>query len=296
LKVSGFTFIRNAIKLDYPIVEAIQSILPICDEVVVAVGNSDDSTLELIQSIDPVKIRIIETIWDDNLRENGAVLALETNKAFQAIDSESDWAFYIQGDEVIHERYLETIRNAMIYYQNRNDIDGLLFNYLHFYGSYDYVGASSKWYREEIRVVKNNKSIYSFNDAQGFRKGENQKLNVAKIQAYVYHYGWVKEPKAMQQKQESFNRLWHDDQWINENVSKSISFEYEEHVSQLSIFQDTHPKVMRNRINNKNWKFDYDISRNKRSLKDQFKDFLLKIGINASYQNYRLIEKFEQED
>jgi hypothetical protein len=281
--------------LDYPIVEAIQSILPICDEVVVAVGNSGDSTLELIQSIDPVKIRIIETIWDDNLRENGAVLALETNKAFQAIDSESDWAFYIQGDEVIHQRYLETIRNAMIYYQNRNDIDGLLFNYLHFYGSYDYVGASSKWYREEIRVVKNNKSIYSFNDAQGFRKGENQKLNVAKIQAYVYHYGWVKEPKAMQQKQESFNRLWHDDQWINENVSKSISFEYEEHVSQLSIFQDTHPKVMRNRINNKNWKFDYDISRNKRSLKDQFKDFLLKIGINASYQNYRLIEKFEQE-
>ena len=296
MKVSGFTFIRNAIKLDYPIVEAIQSILPICDEVVVAVGNSGDSTLELIQSIDPVKIRIIETIWDDNLRENGAVLALETNKAFQAIDSESDWAFYIQGDEVVHERYLETIRNAMIYYQNRNDIDGLLFNYLHFYGSYDYVGASSKWYREEIRVVKNNKSIYSFNDAQGFRKGENQKLNVAKIQAYVYHYGWVKEPKAMQQKQESFNRLWHDDQWINENVSKSISFEYEEHVSQLSIFQDTHPKVMRNRINNKNWKFDYDISRNKRSLKDQFKDFLLKIGINASYQNYRLIEKFEQED
>ena len=296
MKVSGFTFIRNAIKLDYPIVEAIQSILPICDEVVVAVGNSEDSTLELIQSIDPVKIRIIETIWDDNLRENGAVLALETNKAFQAIDSESDWAFYIQGDEVIHERYLETIRNAMIYYQNRNDIDGLLFNYLHFYGSYDYVGASSKWYREEIRVIKNNKSIYSFNDAQGFRKGENQKLNVAKIQAYVYHYGWVKEPKAMQQKQESFNRLWHDDQWINENVSKSISFEYEEHVSQLSIFQDTHPKVMRNRINNKNWKFDYDISRNKRSLKDQFKDFLLKIGINASYQNYRLIEKFEQED
>ncbi len=295
MKVSGFTFIRNAIKLDYPIVEAIQSILPICDEVVVAVGNSGDSTLELIQSIDPVKIRIIETIWDDNLRENGAVLALETNKAFQAIDSESDWAFYIQGDEVIHQRYLETIRNAMIYYQNRNDIDGLLFNYLHFYGSYDYVGASSKWYREEIRVVKNNKSIYSFNDAQGFRKGENQKLNVAKIQAYVYHYGWVKEPKAMQQKQESFNRLWHDDQWINENVSKSISFEYEEHVSQLSIFQDTHPKVMRNRINNKNWKFDYDISRNKRSLKDQFKDFLLKIGINASYQNYRLIEKFEQE-
>ena len=40
MRVSGFTFIRNAIHYDYPIVEAIHSILPLCDEVVVAVGNS----------------------------------------------------------------------------------------------------------------------------------------------------------------------------------------------------------------------------------------------------------------
>ena len=138
MKVTGFTFIRNAIKLDYPIVEAINSILPICDNFVVAVGNSEDDTLKLIQSIDPSKISIIQTIWDDTLRENGAVLAIETNKAFQAIGIESDWAFYIQGDEVIHEQYLEIIHKAMVYYKNRNDIDGLLFNYLHFYGSYDY--------------------------------------------------------------------------------------------------------------------------------------------------------------
>ena len=293
MKVTGFTFIRNAIKLDYPIVEAIQSILPICNDFVVALGNSEDATLELIQSIDPVKIRILETIWDDNLRENGAVLAIETNKAFQSIDSDSDWAIYIQGDEVIHEQYLQLIERAMIYYQNRAEIDGLLFNYLHFYGSYDYVGASSNWYREEIRVIKNNKQIYSYRDAQGFRKGNNEKLKVAKIPAYVYHYGWVKEPKAMQQKQESFHRLWHSDEWLDEHILKSEVFEYEEHVSQLKKFNNSHPSVMFERIRRKNWKFDYDISRNKRSLKDHIKDFLLKIGINASYQNYRLVEKFK---
>lgn len=293
MKVTGFTFIRNAIKLDYPIVEAIKSILPVCDDFIVAVGNSEDATLELIQSIDPQKIKIIETIWDDALRENGAVLAIETNKAFQAIKSESDWAFYIQGDEVIHEQYHEIIRNAMIHYQNRADIDGLLFNYLHFYGSYDYVGASTKWYGEEIRIIKNNKQIYSFKDAQGFRKGINEKMNVAKIPAFVYHYGWVKEPKAMQHKQESFHRLWHDDHWMEQNIIKSDHFEYEAHVSQLKLFHGSHPKVMENRIIHKNWKFDYDISRNKRSLKDHLKDFLLKFGINASYQNYRLIESFK---
>ena len=64
MKVSGFTFIRNAIKYDYPIAEAIKSILPICDEVVVAVGKSDDETLSLVKGIDP-KVRVIDTVWDE---------------------------------------------------------------------------------------------------------------------------------------------------------------------------------------------------------------------------------------
>ena len=193
MKVSGFTFIRNAVKYDYPVVEAIKSILPVCDDVYVAVGNSEDSTLELIQSIDKQKIKIIETTWDNSPEVNrgGMVFALETNKAFQAIPADSDWAFYIQGDEVIHEKYLGNIYSSMEKYQYDKQVDGLLFNYMHFYGSYDYIGISPKWYRNEIRIIKNDKSIYSFRDAQGFRKGEDLKLNVKPVDAYVYHYGWV---------------------------------------------------------------------------------------------------------
>jgi len=293
LKVTGFTFIRNGVKLDYPIVEAILSILPICDDFVVAVGNSEDDTLQLIQSIHPDKIRIIETIWDDSLRENGAVLAVETNKAFQAIDSDSDWAFYIQGDEVIHEEYLPIIQAAMLKFKDDKKVDGLLFNYRHFYGSYDYIGASNSWYKDEIRVIKNDKNIYSFKDAQGFRKGNNEKLNVVAIPAYVNHYGWVKDPRAMQQKQESFHKLWHNDEWLDKNVAKAESFEYEKHVSQLSKFSGSHPKVMSERLIRVNWKFDFDISMSKRSFKDRLKDMLLVIGINPNYQNYKLIKKFK---
>ena len=293
MKVTGFSFIRNGIKLDYPIVEAIQSILPICDDFIVAVGNSDDETLALIQSIDPLKIRIIQTIWDDSLRENGAVLAVETNKAFQAIEIDTDWAFYIQGDEVIHEKYLPIIKAAMLAYKDDLKIDGLLFNYQHFYGSYDYLGASNSWYKDEIRVIRNNKSFYSFKDAQGFRKGNNEKLKVISIPAFVNHYGWVKDPRAMQQKQESFHKLWHDDDWLDKNVAKAESFEYEKHVSQLVKFTDSHPKVMEERLKRVNWKFDYDISMSKRSTKDRLKDLLLKIGINPNYQNYKLIGRFK---
>ena len=289
MKISGFTVIRNAIKYDYPIVEAIQSILPLCDEVVVAVGNSDDNTLELIQNIDP-KIRIIETIWDDTLREGGRVLAVETDKAFAAIAADSDWAFYIQGDEVIHEKYHPAILTAMKKYKNDLKIEGLLFNYKHFYGSYDYVGSSLSWYLDEIRIVRNRKDIFSYRDAQGFRKQPNEKLNVKKIDAYVYHYGWVKAPEVMQKKQESFHKMWHDDKWVEENVVKAVEFDYQSKIDQLKLFDETHPFVMQKRIADKNWKFEYDISYNKIRMKDRLKNFLRNyLNIDIRYKNYNKI-------
>src|SRR6478735_2743781 len=169
MKVSGFSFIRNAIKYDYPIVEAITSILPLCDEFVVAFGNSDDETEKLIRSIDSEKIRIIPTVWDDSLREGGAVLAVETNKAFDAISADSDWCFYIQGDEAIHEQDFPKIKEAMLKWKDHKEVEGLLFNYRHFYGSYDYIGDTRRWYRKEIRIIRNDKRIRSYKDAQGFR-------------------------------------------------------------------------------------------------------------------------------
>ncbi len=290
MKVTGFTFIRNAIKFDYPIVESINSILPLCNDFVVAVGNSDDNTLDLIQNIDKKKIKIIETVWDDSLREGGGVLADETNKAFHAIENDTDWCFYIQGDEVVHEKYLDTVIKAMETYKDDQRVDGLLFNYRHFYGSYDYIGESYRWYRREIRVIRNKKSIYSYRDAQGFRKGTNKKLHVKYIDACIYHYGWVKDPRAMQNKQLNFNKYWHDDHWIDKNVLKASEFNYSD-VDALALFNDTHPKVMEQRIKQKNWKFDYDISRNSFSGKDKFRRFIEKFaGIRLmEYKNYKII-------
>ena len=286
MKVTGFTFIRNALIYDYPVVEAIRSIMPLCDEFVVAVGNSDDTTLKLISQIDPSKVRIIETVWDDSLREGGRVLALETDKAYKVISDDSDWAFYIQGDEVIHEKYLEPIKNAMLKWKDHPEVDGLLFDYLHFYGSYDYVGSSGKWYPHEIRIIRKSDSIYSYRDAQGFRKGENKKLNVKPANACIYHYGWVKDPSAMQRKQENFHKLWHPDTWLEKNVVKANEFDYSG-IDALKLFDRTHPAVMLERIQKKNWKFDFDIAFSNLSLKDRFKIFLRKyLGIEIGYKNY----------
>ena len=289
MKVTGFSFIRNGIKYDYPIVEAIQSILPLCDEVVVAVGQSEDETRALIESIHPEKIRIIDTVWDDSLREGGRVLAVETDKAFHAIGNDSDWCIYIQGDEVIHEQYHEEMLRGMKTYKDDKNVDGLLMKYRHFYGSYDYVGASAGWYKHEIRIIKNNKSIYSYQDAQGFRKGDNEKLFVQPIDAYVHHYGWVKEPEAMQRKQENFHMLWHSDEKVKEMVKETNAFDYEEGMSELKKFKGTHPEVMKKRLAEKNWTFDVDISINRKSIKDYFKNFMYyKLHVDIGYKNYKL--------
>lgn len=287
MKISGFTIARNVIKYDYPIVEAITSILPICDEVVVAVGKSEDDTLGLIKSINSPKIKIIETVWDESLREGGKVLADETDKAFAAVSKDSDWAFYIQGDEVIHEKYLPTIKQAMEKFKDDKTVEGLLFNYTHFYGSYDYMGDSRRWYRKEIRVIKNDKNISSYLDAQGFRK-KGEKLKVKHIEADVYHYGWVKPPEAQQAKQQTFNKLWHDDEWMKKNVQNVNEFDYSQ-TDSVALFKGTHPKVMQERINKMNWKFTFDPTQKKLSLKVKLLMFIeticgWRIGENKNYK------------
>ncbi|MEY4867044.1 MAG: hypothetical protein RLY64_1298 [Bacteroidota bacterium] len=288
MKVSGFTFIRNAEKYDYPIVEAISSILPLCDEVVVAVGNSEDSTRALVEALGP-KIRIVDTVWDDEMREGGRVLALETDKALAAVSPDSDWAIYIQGDECFHENDYANIRSAMEKWKRDEHVEGLLFKYLHFYGSYDYVGSSSRWYHHEIRIIRPGKGVFSYKDAQGFRKLPSEKLKVKKVDATVHHYGWVKPPDAMQRKQQAFHRLWHDDAWLAEHVGNKDEFDYSG-IDALQKFKGTHPEVMRKRIETQNWKFDFDLSIDRRSIKEKAKAFAKKVlGWEIGYKNYRIL-------
>ena len=290
MKVSGFTFIRNALLFDYPIVEAIGSILPLCDEVVVAVGKSEDATLDLIKGIASSKIKIIETEWDDTLRSGGRVLAAETDKAFRAVAADADWAFYIQGDEVFHETDAEKLRAAMLRYQNDPTTDGLLFDYLHFYGSYDYYGTNSRWYPHEVRVVRRRSDIFSFQDAQGFRKGDNEKLNVRKTDARIFHYGWVKSPEIQQKKRENFNKYWHSDAWMQKNIIEKADFSYADGMQSLARFKGQHPEVMRERIRRQNIHFDADISMDNVPLKERLKAGLKKYaGLDFSYRNYRLL-------
>jgi hypothetical protein len=291
MKIAGFTFIRNAVKNDYAIVEAITSILPICDEFVVAVGASEDETLALIQGIPSDKIKIVETVWDDTKREGGATFALETDKAFQAISKDIDWAFYIQGDECVHEDDLPIVKSAMEANLTDENVEGLLFHYRHFYGSYQHVAISRRWYRREIRVVKMHPGVHSYKDAQGFRKDGN-KMKVKLIPAHINHYGWVKPPEGLNNKVRNFTQFYHDDAWLAENVPADYQFDYG-NAERLFRFEGTHPAVIADRVARSNWPFYFDPLELEKKMTFRRK-ILQKIedltGYRVGeYKNYRLL-------
>lgn len=289
MKVSGFTIVRNAIKYDYPVVESVKSILPLCDEVIVSVGNSEDDTLALIHSIGSSKIKVVQTVWDDSLREGGRVLAVETNKAKQHIAKNADWCLYIQADEVLHEDGYENLLTAMREYKDHKNVEGLLLNYRHFYGSYEYVADAYNWYRKEIRVIRNQPQIISWGDAQGFRKGE-EKLRVKPVDAFMHHYGWVKDPQAQQRKQENFHKMWHSDEWMEQNIVKAGEFDYNT-IDSLQKFAGTHPAVMNERIARQNWQFEFDTTQSRMKLKYRLRRWLENtLGISmGEYRNYKMM-------
>lgn len=294
MKISGFTFVKNAAKYGYPVIESIQSVLPIVDEMIVCLGDSEDETNKLVEKIGSDKIKIIHSVWDNSLREGGKVLAVETNKAMDATVADSDWLFYIQADEVLHEQYHATILAAMKKYKDDERVEGLLFNYHHFYGSYKFIGDGRNWYSKEIRVIRNDKKIRSYLDAQGFRK-EGRKLKVKLIDAYIYHYGWVRNPVEMQMKYTDFGKLWHADEgyekWAEEEKKKSVEFDYSK-IDSLTSFTGTHPAVMKNLIEKEDWNFNLDIKKkNFKNTKHRILYFIWKnFGWRPfEYSNYKRI-------
>jgi hypothetical protein len=290
MKITGVTIIKDAIKNDYPIVEAITSILPLVDEMVVSIGQSDDGTEDLIKSINSKKIKIFYSQWNLSLRKGGVVLAVETNKALLHVSNDTDWVFYIQGDEVVHEKYHENILTAAKKYLNNPKVLGLLFDFVHFYATYNYVGDSRRWYNKEVRIIRHNKNIQAYKDAQGFRLS-NKKIEVKQIDACINHYGWVKSPAQMIAKQKNVSQFWNEDtdEWRNYLKIEDL-YNFNDFDS-LVKFTGTHPVVMEKRVKAQQWTLDIDISKKKFTLKEKLLYwFEKKTGIRLfDFKNYKKI-------
>lgn len=266
MKISGFTFTKNATKLYYPVKESILCILPIVDEMIVVIGDcdEDDTTEAEIRSIQSDKIKIIHTVWDLEKYPNGMEYAHQTDIAKAACSG--DWLFYIQSDEGVHEKYLPVIKENCEKYLNDKEVEGFLFKYKHFWGDYDHYVASHAIYPREIRIIRNDPDIYSWRDAQSFRRipGFNGKdyyqkegtfkLKVIEIEAYIFHYGFVRPPYLMQKKRKNHHSNYKGSEFT-EKLFKNESeyFDYG-NLSKLKEYTSSPPAVMKDFIDRFDWK------------------------------------------
>jgi len=290
MKISGFTIVKNAGKLHYPIRESILSILPIVDEYIIALGECDqgDNTRQIINEINSPKIKIIDTVWDVKQYPKGSVLAQQTDLAKSHCTG--DWLFYLQADEVVHEKDHPAIVNACNMYLNDKNVEGFLFKYIHFWGDYQHAFTENHaWYRNEIRIIRNLPDIHSWRDAQSFRvitnftkdkyltKDSSRKLNVKWVKTYIYHYGWVRPPKIMSKKQTHFTNCYEDEssQLQELEVYSEVDFGP---LGTIPQFKMTHPLVMSDLISRFNWGKDLNYS-------------LLKVKGTRTHKHNRIVYK-----
>jgi hypothetical protein len=246
VRISGFSFARNAVRLDYPLREALLSALPLVDElvVVVAPGEPDDDTRGLVESLGDARLRIVDGVWDES-RQHLAYSDL-TNLALTACGG--DWCLYLQADEVLHEDDLPVVRARCETLLDDPRVEGMLFDYLHFFGDYRHVQRGQGWYQSEIRIVRNRLGTRSVRDAQSFRGAGGRRLDVARAGARIFHYGWVRHPARMQAKVEAF---WSHRGRVGRDSNDA--FDYGP-LGRLPTWGGKHPAVMAERMRAMDWR------------------------------------------
>ncbi len=314
MTISGYTFVRNAVKLAYPLKESILSILELVDEFVIVYIEGDDDTLEVIESIKSDKIKIINGQWEPEKYTKNSLYSYLSDLAKK--ECKGDWLFYLQVDEVVHEKDLSVIKNACLHYLSDAKVEALLFNYRHFWGDYDHCFTHQGWYPKEIRIIRNLSQIHSWRDGQSFRyykepfepsteayfsKEGTRKLMVATINANIFHYGWVRPPWKMSTKESLMSQTW-DSQ--REEI-KVVDYDYGL-MKNVPDFTGEHPQVMDDRIGLMDWQDSLNFSKKWNPTRKLQKHEKLKYRVKSwielnllggreigGFKNYKIITKFK---
>jgi hypothetical protein len=256
MKVSGFTFLRNGCKLGYPFVESLRSVLPIVDEFVIALGPSEDATEEKLRAIGDPKIRIIPTHWNERMRSDYSIkgFVYGQQKSIALFNCTGDWAFYLEGDEVVHEDDLPKIRAAMEKYLDDERVEAMVFDYIHFYGNANTYAWSPRWYRTAPRILRNTIPAWG---PKGlfFTVLDTQKKSryprAAHSGATIYHYGWVRSEQEKDLKKSEVGRLGRSQPYAPKSYAQVDP-------ATLRAFEGTHPRVVQNWLPNADGIFSAD--------------------------------------
>lgn len=285
--VSGVTFFRNVISLDYPFLESIRSLLPLVDEFIINIGIGTDGTREAIEALREPKIRIIDSEWDQALCKNGEIFSVQTNIGLSHVNEKADWVFYLQSDEVLHENDMEKIRFSMEKFKNNSNVSGLMFPYVQFI--HDYWSIDPWAFRRAIRVIRP-KGLRSVGDSSGFiQESDGRYLDKRNPDlwrysgAKVYHYSSVKSNHAMIAKIKAQVQWYHggsapkDIQDVLGRTESGSEEFFPERFMIAKKFTGTHPMVMTSRVQSAGT----PITRPNRWFNPRFYQYVLRHGFKG---------------
>lgn len=240
MKISLFTFVKNAQILGYPFCESIASALPLADEFIINVGQCEDDTLIILQEWakrEP-KLKIIQSVWCDNMCAKGFVYGQQ--KMIAQYNCTGDWAFYLEADEVLHEADLPHLRNLMQQYLNNSQVEAIAFDYLHFYGNKNTYLDSPAWYKKEVRIIKTSVRSYAPDGLFWLVLDKNNKKGrypyAIESNARIFHYGWVRSNEQMNLKSRQVGKYWSQSE-------KDVDYR-EIDSSILCLFSGSHPQAV----------------------------------------------------
>ena len=162
--ICGFSYGRNLVKLDYPVAEAIRSVLPACDRYLFLVGDSDDATEGLIRAIDP-KIQVIRSRWPQTT-SGGELFRIEGQKVMgQAGATGTVWGLHQFCDEVYQELDLPGLRAASRAHADAAQVKALLVRMVNF--AFDYRSVDPWMYRKACRIYRLDDTLELYGDGCG---------------------------------------------------------------------------------------------------------------------------------
>ena len=237
----GFTLLKNGLKYDYPFKECLNALTQLCQESYIALGDSEDGTEEHLGSF--TSLNIVNTVWDMSLMgDGGKILSQQTNVALDKLRQvhSNGWAFYLQTDELIHEKDFDQIKKDIKAAEDQN-CDAVSFRYYHFWLNHNQVAISKRWYPQEVRAIKVNSMIVSHGDAQGFSGCQK----VYESDVHIFHYGHVRDKEKREAKQELLIKMIRPDSKFKKYKSRE---EKAFKSTETLPYFGPHPKWMKDRI------------------------------------------------
>jgi glycosyltransferase involved in cell wall biosynthesis len=193
----------NVEYMDYCLEETVRCALQFADEICVNDGMSTDNTYDVLMALqeefgkDRIKIHRREWVHDWFWQEK------ERNYALNM--SNSDWVFFMDVDECIHENDVPKIRRIA----ETSKYNFVNCPYYHFYGTPQYIQTHPAFYQRHTKMGrrKTNFRIKAgrrpggcasevVSDKAGGSMHLYHKPDMYRSDIYIYHYSWCRDAKV----------------------------------------------------------------------------------------------------